>query len=77
MSRIYGYQWCGVCGKWITSAGAARTSHYRKHVRLGEMTEGKVYDPDGYAHPKFTVNRGIQYKSWKKKGISSAKVQAA
>ena len=32
---------CEVCGQSISSGGAARTAHMRKHVREGEMEEVK------------------------------------
>lgn len=60
MSRTYGWYWCGVCGKWITSAGAARVSHLRKHVR-----EGKVNNRNE-SHINFEVVRGVPWLSWKK-----------
>lgn len=32
---------CHICGQEISSGGAARTAHMRKHVRLGEAVEVK------------------------------------
>jgi hypothetical protein len=66
MSRTYGWYWCAVCGEWITSAGAARTAHLRKHVKHGEMIERKVYDRGYNYHFEFDVAPGIKIKTWKK-----------
>lgn len=40
MSRsAYGSRLCEYCGRWISNAGWAWTSHMRKHVREGLVTE--------------------------------------
>lgn len=39
MSRTYSRLTCHVCGKEISSAGAAMVNHFRKHVREGLMIQ--------------------------------------
>lgn len=45
MSRsAYGQRECDYCGRWISTAGWAWTSHMRKHVREGLVTEKRAID---------------------------------
>lgn len=68
MSRTYTRYNCEVCGKRISTAGAGRTAHYRKHVREGKMSEKLIdFNPGLGIYGRYVFTRINVDSDWKKK----------
>lgn len=54
MARTYSSEECSVCHENVSSAGAARSSHKRKHVREGTLVAlySRVLDRTDYFPPE-------------------------
>ena len=66
MSKVYCLKRCWVCGRVVSANGLAQTSHMRKHVREGYVTEDRVlplWGDSGKYYPgyiRFNRIRGVE-----------------